>query len=192
MLVDAQGNPVEFSILTNPSNTQRTKIATIIQDDLKQLGMQVQVVPLEFQSIMARLFDSFDYEASILGLVSGDADPNPEINVWTSGGGTHVWAQSEIRPLVSWQVELDALMRQQTTVLDYKKRKQMYDRVQALIATYDPVVCVVSPNILVGAKNSLAGVKPSVMRSYLLWNAEQLFWRKETAERRQAVGQSSH
>jgi len=59
MLVDAHGDPVEFSILTNPSNTQRTKIATIIQDDLKQLGIQVHVVPLEFQSIMARLFDSF-------------------------------------------------------------------------------------------------------------------------------------
>jgi peptide/nickel transport system substrate-binding protein len=168
------------------------KIATIIQGDLEQLGMQVQVVPLEFQSIMARLFDSFDYEASILGLVSGDADPNPEINVWTSGGGTHLWAQSEVQPVVSWQAELDTLMRRQTTVLDYKKRKQMYDRVQELVATYDPVICVVSPNVLVGARNSLEGVKPSVMRNYLLWNAEQLFWRKETAERRHAVGQPSH
>ncbi len=192
MLVDAHGNPVEFSILASPSNAQRTKIATIIQDDLKQLGMHVQVVPLEFQSIMARVFTSYDYEASILGLVSGDADPNPEINVWTSGGGTHLWAQSEITPVAPWQAELDTLMQQQTIVLDYKKRKQMYDRVQEIIATYDPVICMVSPNILVGAKNSLGGVKPSVMRNYLLWNAEQLFWRKEAVERRQAVGQPSH
>src|SRR6266567_9135979 len=111
MLVDAHGNPVEFSILASPSNAQRTKIATIIQDDLKQLGMHVQVVPLEFQSIMARVFTSYDYEAAMLGLVSGDADPNPEINVWTSGGGTHVWALSETHPSLEWQAEIDRLMR---------------------------------------------------------------------------------
>jgi ABC-type transport system substrate-binding protein len=83
-------------------------------------------------------------------------------------------------------------MQQQTTVLDYKKRKQIYDRVQELIATYDPVICVVSPNVLVGAKNSLAGVRPSVMRNYLLWDAEQLFWRWQAIERSQAGGRPSH
>jgi peptide/nickel transport system substrate-binding protein len=193
-LVDAKGQLVEFSILTNPSNSQRTKIATIVQDDLSQLGMKVRLVPLEFQALMTRVFDSLDYEASILGLVSGDADPNPEINVWTSGGGTHLWAQTEIQPVASWQTEIDTLMQRQTAILDYKKRKQAYDRVQELVATYDPVICLVSPNVLVGAKTSLAGVKPSVMRNYLLWDAEQLFWRGEGAEeRRQEVGRpSSH
>src|SRR6266576_742815 len=48
-----------------------------------RLGMRVHVVPLEFQAVMTRIFDSYDYEAAMLGLVSGDADPNPEINVWT-------------------------------------------------------------------------------------------------------------
>ena len=183
---------MEFSILTNPGNTQRSKIATIVQDDLSQLGMRVRVVPLEFQAIMTRVFDSLDYEASILGLVSGDADPDPEINVWTSRGGTHLWAQTEIQPVAPWQAEIDTLMQRQTAILDYKKRKQAYDRVQELVATYDPVICMVSPNVLVGAKTSLAGVRPSVMRNYLLWDAEQLFWRGDRVEeRRQAVGQSS-
>jgi peptide/nickel transport system substrate-binding protein len=192
-LVDAGGQPVEFTILTNPSNAQRTKMATIIQDDLGQLGMKVRVVPLEFQAIMTRVFDSLDYEASILGLVSGDADPNPEINVWTSTGGTHLWAQTEIQPVAAWQAELDTLMQRQTTILDYKKRKQAYDRVQELIATYDPVICMVSPNILVGAKASLAGLRPSVMRNYMLWDAEHLFWRgAKLEERRQAVGSLPH
>jgi peptide/nickel transport system substrate-binding protein len=184
VLVDASGLPVEFTVLSNPSNAQRSKIATIVQDDLAQLGMKVRVVPLEFQAIMTRVFDSLDYEASILGLVSGDADPNPEINVWTSTGGTHLWAQREIKPLTAWQAEVDMLMQRQTTILNYKQRKQAYDRVQELIATYDPVICLVSPNVLVGAKISLAGVKPSVMRNYLLWDADQLFWRKAPPEER--------
>ena len=192
-LVDSRSQPVEFTILTNPSNAQRTKIATILQDDLGQLGMKVHLVPLEFQAIMTRVFDSLDYEASILGLVSGDADPNPEINVWTSTGGTHLWAQTEIQPIAPWQAELDTLMRRQTAILDYKERKRTYDRVQELVARYDPVICMVSPNILVGAKDSLAGLKPSVMRNYLLWDAEHLFWRgAKQEERSRAVGSSPH
>jgi hypothetical protein len=34
----------------------------------------------------------------------------------------------------------------------------------------------VSPNVLVGAKDSLAGVEPAVLRYHMLWNAEQLYW----------------
>src|SRR6202050_4971489 len=49
-LVDARGSVVEFSILTSSSNQQRVKIATLIQDDLKPLGIHVQVVTLEFHS----------------------------------------------------------------------------------------------------------------------------------------------
>src|ERR1700733_16163429 len=70
-LVDPHGDHVEFSILTSSSNAQRTKIATIIQDDLSQLGMTVQVVPLEFHAMVDRLESSYNYEAAGRGLVSG-------------------------------------------------------------------------------------------------------------------------
>lgn len=181
VLVDARGQPVEFSIVTNPSNAQRTKMATIIQDDLSQLGMQVHVVPLEFQAVMARIFDSYDYEAAVLGLVSGDADPNPEINVWTSGGATHLWALTEKEPATEWQAEINHLMRTQTSILNHEERKLAYDRVQELVAQFDPVICVASPHVLVGAKNGVGGFKPAVMGDYVLWNADQLFWRRNVA-----------
>jgi peptide/nickel transport system substrate-binding protein len=180
-LVDAHGAPIEFSILVNATNARQMKIATIIQDDLKHLGMRVHVVPLEFGSLWARVNDSFDYEASVFGLVSPDADPNPEINVWTSSGGTHLWAFAETHPMTTWQTELDRLMLEQTTILDYKKRKQVYDRVQEIIAQHDPVICLVNPDILVGAKDSVEGIKPVVMQHHLLWNAEQIFRDKQQA-----------
>jgi peptide/nickel transport system substrate-binding protein len=183
-LVDAHGSPVEFSILTSPSNAQRTKMATIIQDDLSQLGMKVHLVPLEFQAVMAKVFTSFEYEASVLGLNSGDADPNPEINVWTSGGNFHVWAPAEPHPLPAWQSEIDRLMQQQTTVLKYDERKQIYDRVQDLVAQHDPVICLVSPNVLAGVKDSVAGVQPALLKRHVLWNTEQLYLKSTGAARK--------
>ena len=46
-LVDGSGQPVEFTILVSSSNVQRAQMATLVQDDLRQLGMNVHVVTME-------------------------------------------------------------------------------------------------------------------------------------------------
>jgi ABC-type transport system substrate-binding protein len=85
---------------------------------------------------------------------------------------------AETNPLKPWQAELDRLMQLQTTLVDFHKRKEAYDHVQQIVADDDPVICLVSPNVLAGAKDAVGGLEPSVMRNYLLWNADRLFWRK--------------
>lgn len=175
-LVDSHGSLVEFSIVVSASKQQQVKMATIIQEDLAKLGMQAHVVPLESQSQMARLQKSFDYEASVFALAGSDADPNPETGVWSSTGTFHFWATTETRPLTPWQSELDRLMQQQMITLDYKKRKKLYDRVQEIVAQHDPIICLVSPNVLVGAKDSIEGIRPAVLSHHLLWNVEQIYW----------------
>jgi peptide/nickel transport system substrate-binding protein len=174
-LVDPRGNRVEFSILTSSSNAQRTKIATIIQDDLSQLGMTVQIVPLEFHAMVDRLQNSYNYEAAVMGLVSGDADPTSEMNVWLSNGETHLWHPHQDKPATPWEAEMDGLMQKQLITLDYAKRKHLYDRVQEIVAEQLPVICLVSPNILVGAANRVGNFRPAILVPYALWNIEQLY-----------------
>jgi peptide/nickel transport system substrate-binding protein len=174
-LVDQRGNPVEFSILTSSSNAQRTKIATIIQDDLSQLGMTVQIVPLEFHAMVDRLQNSYNYEAAVMGLVSGDADPTSEMNVWLSNGETHLWHPNQTKPATPWESEMDGLMEKQLVTLDYATRKHLYDRVQEIVADELPVICLVSPNVLVGAANRVANFRPAILVPYALWNIEQLY-----------------
>src|SRR5262249_41564579 len=89
-LLDPNHRPVEFSILASSSNSQRMQIATIIQQDLAQIGMQVSVVPLEFRAFVQRITQTHEYEAAVMGIVSGDADPNPDMNVWKSSRATHL------------------------------------------------------------------------------------------------------
>ena len=69
-----------------------------------------------------------------MGLVSGDADPTSEMNVWMSNGDTHLWHPNQTQPATPWEAEMDRLMQQQLVTLDYAKRKQMYDRVQEIVA----------------------------------------------------------
>ena len=174
-LVDPHGRLVEFSILTSSSNAQRIKMATIIQDDLSQLGMNVHVVSLEFGAVVSRLTKTHDYEACIMGLVSGDADPTPEMNVWLSSGETHLWHPSEAHAATEWESEIDGLMQRQLVTLNYVKRKRLYDRVQEIIAQEVPIICLASPDILVAAKNRVRNFQPAILDPYTLWNIEELY-----------------
>jgi peptide/nickel transport system substrate-binding protein len=175
-LLDHLGQPVEFSIVTSSSSTQRTKMATLIQDDLSKLGMNVHVVPLEFRALIDRVFQSYDYEASIMGLGGGDADPTTEMNVWLSSGGTHLWHLGEPKPATDWEAQIDQFMQQQMVQLKYKDRKHLYDAAQEIISANVPFVFLATPDILVGVKKSLANFKPAILEPTTLWNVEQLYF----------------
>jgi peptide/nickel transport system substrate-binding protein len=176
-LVDPDGKPVEFSIITSASNADRAKMAALIQDDLKQLGMRVQVVPLELRSLIDRVMNTKEYDACVLGIASFDADPNSDLNVWLSSGGMHLWNPSQKRPATDWEAEIDRLMEQQLTSTNIAQRKKLYDRVQDILAERQPMIFLASPDILAGAKKSIGNFHPVVLEPYVLWNVEQLYQR---------------
>ena len=68
-------------------------------------------------------------------------------------------------------------MEQQLATVGYDQRKKLYDRVQELIAQNQPMIFLASPDILVGAKNSIGNLHPAVLEPYVLWNVEQLYFR---------------
>lgn len=176
-LLDPTGKPVEFSLIYNAGNPQQAQMTALIQADLSELGIKVDLAPLEFRSVVDRILRARNYDAAIMAISSGDADPNSETNVWTSQGSTHLWDLEPTHALAPWEVEVDRLMHQQMTTLEYVQRKRLYDRVQELIAENLPVICLVSPNVLVGATDRLGNFRPTILANQTLWNAEELFLR---------------
>jgi peptide/nickel transport system substrate-binding protein len=184
-LTDPQGGRVEFTIVTSSGNPERVAMGTLIQDDLKQLGMDVHVVPLEFRSLLDRVLRTHDYDACLLSLAESDADPNGDMNVWLSSGGSHLWNPQQKSPATAWEAEIDGLMRRQMVTRKYAERKLLFDRVQELLMENLPLIPLVSPNILVGAKKGLENFRPAVLEHYTLWNIEELCWRGSAAGVRQ-------
>lgn len=174
-LMDSSGRPVEFSIITSSSNADRAKMAALVQDDLKQLGMRAQVVPLEFRSLLDRVMQTKEYDACVLGVVSGDADPNVDINVWLSSGGMHLWSPSQAHPSTPWEAEIDRLIDEQMYAQTFEQRKKLYDRTQELLWEYQPMIFLASPDILTGAKKLVGNFRPTVLEPYVLWNVDQLY-----------------
>jgi peptide/nickel transport system substrate-binding protein len=176
-LLDPEKRRVSFTILVSSSNAQRTAMATIAQDDLKELGMDVQVVPMEFRALVDRVFNTKEYDSVLMNLVNGDVDPTPEMSLWLSNGETHLWNLGENKPATPWEAELDRLMEAQMTTTDFAARKKLYDQVQGIVAENLPFVFLLSPNILVGAQSNVGNFRPGILEPYALWNADQLFLR---------------
>ena len=177
-LVDPAGRPVEFSIVTNASQRRRaSRWPTIIQDDLRQLGMNVHVAPMEMRSVIDRVLETRDYEACILALGGGgDADPNVEMNVWLSSGPTHLWNPAQSQPATPWEADIDHLMRRQLTTIDDEERKRLDDRVQELVAKKFPMIPLASPHVIVGARRGLGNFRPAILDHCTLWNVDELDW----------------
>jgi peptide/nickel transport system substrate-binding protein len=140
----------------------------------------VQVVPLEFRSLLDRILQSKEYDACLLGLVSFDADPTANTNVLLSSGGSHLWNPTQAHPATAWEAEIDRLMEQQLAAPNYDQRKKSYDRLQEILAEEQPMIFLASPDVLVGAKNSVGNFHPAVLEPYVLWNVEQLYIKNGT------------
>jgi peptide/nickel transport system substrate-binding protein len=110
-----------------------------------------------------------------MGLGGGDVDPNSQLNVWLSSGDDHFWDLGETQPATPWEAEMDRLMKQQMSTLAAKDRKRVYDRVQEIEVEDVPLVFLVSPNVLVGAKIRVHNFQPAILDPHTLWNSEQLF-----------------
>src|SRR5262249_43637566 len=146
---------VEFSILVSNATPERQQIAAMLQDDLKPLGIRVNVVPLDPRSITERIQQTRQFEAAIIAFATSDADPNPDLAIYLSSGANHLWNPLQKSPASPWEAEIDSLMRRQQVTLKYEDRKRLFDRVQEIIALNLPMVPLVNPHILAGARKDL-------------------------------------
>jgi peptide/nickel transport system substrate-binding protein len=174
VLKDKDGNEVVFSIITNSGNKSRERMAVLIQDDLQKIGIHVNVVTLDFPSLIERMTQSFDYEAMLLGLTNVDLDPNSEMNVWLSSSEDHQWNPQQKTPETPWEAEIDRLMRVQASSSDINKRKEAFDRVQEIVVEQEPFIFLVNKNALSAVSMRVRGAAPVILSPQTFWNEEWL------------------
>ena len=180
-LRDRDGHAVEFSVITNAGNKYRERMATMIQQDLSGVGIKLNVVTLDFPSLIERITHSFDYEACLLGLVNDELDPNAQMTVWLSSADSHQWNPSQKTPATAWEAEIDKLMRAQASTLDPKKRKEDFDKVQEIAWEQEPFIYLVNKNALSAVSPAVHNAHPVVLRPQVYWNIDQLSLTSEVA-----------
>jgi peptide/nickel transport system substrate-binding protein len=174
VLKDKAGNPVSFSLITNAGNKPRERMGSLIQQDLQQIGIQVNFVPLDFPSIAERIMKTYDYDACMLGLTNVDLDPNGQANVWVSSADLHQWNPAQKSPETPWEAEIDKYMRAQASTLDRNQRKADFDKVQEIAADQQPMLYLVDKNALVAVSPRVKNADPVVLTPQTYWNVEHL------------------
>ena len=177
MLVDREGHPVKFSLLTNAGNRAREKMASLIQQDLAAIGMQVNVVTLDFPALIDRLMHTQSYEAALLGLTNVEPDPSSMENIWLSSSPNHQFNPGEKTPATAWESEIDKLMKAQSQAASAAERKRDVDRVQEIVAEQQPFIYLVHPNSLYAVSPQLEGVVLTSLQPGVVSNIDAIRWK---------------
>lgn len=174
VLYDREGHAVEFSVVTNAGNKTRERIAAMIQQDLLALGIKLNVVTLDFPSLIERITQTFQYEVCLLGLTNLDLDPSAQMNVWLSSAADHQWNPNQKTPATNWEAEIDKLMQAQAAAPRLAERKRLFDRVQQIVWEQEPFIYLINKNSLMAFSPQLRNTAPAALHPQAYWNIELL------------------
>lgn len=173
-LRDRGGHPVEFSVITNAGNKDRERMAAMIQQDLRAIGIRLNIVTLDFPSLIERITRTFNYESCLLGFVNDELDPNAQMSVWLSSADNHQWNPNQKKPATAWESEVDRLMQEQASSLEPTRRKRDIDRVQEIVWEQEPFIYLVNKHALSAVSSNLRNTRPVGLRPQVYWNIDQL------------------
>ena len=176
-LVDPKGQRLEFQLLVSSSSSVGIKVANYLLDDLKQIGVKMDLTPLTFSVMVEKLDVSYDFEAMFMGLTGG-VEPNGGKNVWMSSGRLHMWHPRQEQPATEWEKELDDIFDQGVQEFDHAKRKQLYNRWQEIAAEQQPLIHTVTSAVIFAIKNKFGNLKPSAYGGSL-HNIEEIYLQKQ-------------
>ena len=154
-IIDKDGRPLSFVILTNNGNKQRADTATIIQQRLGSIGIEVKVRLVEWSAFIENFINKRDFEAVILGW---SLSPEPDqYNIWHS-------SQTGARQFnfLSYVNErVDEALVAATRTFAQAERKALYDIVQEEIYKDVPLVFLYAPYSLPAMHKRIRGIKPA-------------------------------
>jgi peptide/nickel transport system substrate-binding protein len=174
VLEDAQGRPARFALLTQKGQTALERGAFVIRDELKKVGLAVDVVPLEGNFLVQRFLSGENYDAIYFSIPATDTDPALNLDLWLSSGGAHVWNLRQKTPATDWERRIDDLMGKQTRALDEGERRRIFLDVQKTFAEHLPLVYFAAPRIYVAASARMTNLAPAVSQPQLLWSADTI------------------
>ncbi len=178
-LYDKYGNRVEIDLSTNAGNTEREALGVMIKQDLADIGIQVNFKPIEFNSLVNKITNSFDWDTIILGLTGSPVEPHNGKNVWNSNGPLHLFnqrSQNDITGILPYPFEkrINDIFDKASLCLKFNERKKYYDEYQQIVYNEAPIIYLYSPIRIYAIRRKIKNLYPSTL-SGLTYNIEELY-----------------
>jgi len=139
-ILDKDGKPFEFTILTNMGNTLRMNTATIMQWRLAKVGIKVEIRALEWSTFINEFIDKRRFQAVILGWSIG-LDPD-QYDIWHSSKTK----EKEFNFVSYSNPDVDALLEKGRRTFNIEERKKAYFRIQEILADELPYIFLYVPD----------------------------------------------
>lgn len=172
-LEDEKGTEARFTLLTYRGNSSLERGSAVLREELRPLGIAVDVVALEQGALTERMVKG-DFEAISFFFSSSNLDPAMNPDFWLSSGSAHIWNIGQATPATEWEKQIDDLMQKMMSGTDQAERKQVFDQVQKIFAENLPVIYFVAPRMYMGVSSRVGSMSPTILRPQLLWAADTL------------------
>ncbi|HUI44800.1 MAG TPA: peptide-binding protein [Nitrospirota bacterium] len=168
-ILEKDGRPFRFTIMTNQGNNERIRTAEIIQQNMKALGIDVNIRVMEWQAFLEQI-DKRSFDAIILGWSMGR---DPDIyDIWHSSKTK----KGEYNFIGYKNAEVDRLLVEGRRTFDMEKRKKIYYRIHAILAEEQPYAFLYVPDATPIVHKRFKGVKVEplgIMYNFIHWYVPQ-------------------
>ncbi|MDR3320047.1 MAG: peptide-binding protein [Desulfovibrio sp.] len=173
-ILEKDGNPFSFTILTNQGNEQRILTAVVIQHELAAIGINVRIRTVEWAAFIREFVHKGRYDAIILGwTIPQDPDIYP---IWHSSGAR----EGGLNITRYHNSEVDELLEKARATPDQDKRAELYYRVQEILAEEQPYCFLFVPYALPVIQRRFTGIKPNL--AGIMYNFED-WWVPQEKQR---------
>jgi peptide/nickel transport system substrate-binding protein len=173
LLDDSAGRPVRFSILLRQGSSIRERTATMLQDQLKAVGIGVDIVGLDMGAVFQRWM-KHEYDSIFHGFDASATDPAMNLDFWFSSGGSHFWNPSQPTPATPWERRIDELMREQASSSSMQDRQRIFSDVQRIFGEELPALYFVAPKLTFAAAARVQNLHPAPQNPHFLWSADTI------------------
>ena len=154
-VLEKDGKPFVFELVTNQGNETRQKCAEIIQRQLAEVGITVKIRILEWAAFVNDFINKRRFDAVLMGWT---IPPDPD--------AYDVWHSSKTSPeelnFISYKnSEADELLEKGRNTFDQKERKKYYDRFQEILAEDQPYTFLYVPDALIIINKRFRGIEPA-------------------------------
>lgn len=168
-VLDKGGKKFAFEMLVIPGNAVTTQFTQTVQAEMKKIGVQLEIRPVDGAAIMQQArngnFDSAYFAWQL------DADPDPQSLFHSSQfpprGQNFVFYSNP---------EVDRLIDGARRELDLSKRKELYWRLHQVLADDQPYTWTVQVSMKWGLSRRLGGVAISPGYGLFLWYPGEFDW----------------
>lgn len=154
-VLDKDGKPFTFTIRTNQGNEERKKVAEIIQQRLKEIGVVADIQILEWAAFIKEFIKKRRFEAIVLGWGIG-LDPD-QYEIWHSSKT----GPDELNHISYANPEVDQLLELGRASCRQEERKKSYDRLQEILAEDQPIFFLYFRDALPVVSSRVHGIEPS-------------------------------